>query len=271
MQGDHLDARLLRGRAFSSLLQGDAALEDFDAALKTAPTNIEALESRAAALASLGRVDEAKRQYFDVLGLGPTHVIVLQTLCGLPGLSDAELADLDRHLDLAGTALARKKGNHAINLDGARQEIAMRRGASVEAMLHLSRAKAQAARSHPFDDAAAERKCKAVMAITDLPSACDPDTALPRPIFVVGLPRSGTTLMKMTLGAHPSVQGCGKLATVGNWAERNTQITSADSLTPFYRAMWHCLCGARISALPKWLTPMTSATWRQRPTVIADI
>ena len=41
----------------------------------------------------------------------------------------------------------------------------------------------------------------------------DPD---PRPVFVVGMPRSGTTLVEQILASHPQVHGAGELADVHN-------------------------------------------------------
>lgn len=35
------------------------------------------------------------------------------------------------------------------------------------------------------------------------------------PVYIVGLPRSGTTLVETTLGAHPRVHNCGELSMVG--------------------------------------------------------
>ena len=236
LQAGHLDALIIRGKALAGLLQSDRALQDFDAALAAVPNHREAIEGRASALASLGRVDEAKQQYLELLALDPTHIQSQQVLAGLPGLSDQDLIELDSHLDHTEAELTKTKDARLFTLGFARHEVAMRRGQAAEAMQHLSRAKAQAARSHPFDDAAAERQCKAVLALEELPVAFDPDVSMPRPIFVVGLPRSGTTLMEMTISAHAAVKGCGELPSVGQWVKRNTQITSADGLAKAYRA-----------------------------------
>ncbi len=231
-----LDALIIRGKALAGLLQSDRALQDFDAVRAAVPNHREAIEGRATALASLGRVDEAKQQYLDLLALDPTHIQSLQVLSGLPGLTDQDLIQLDGYLDHTEAELKKTKDARVFSLGFARHEVAMRRGQTAEAMQHLSRAKAQAARNQPFDDAAAERRCKLVLAMADLPVASDPDVAMPRPIFVVGLPRSGTTLMEMTISAHAAVQGCGELPAVSQWVKRNTQITSADGLAKSYRA-----------------------------------
>ena len=43
------------------------------------------------------------------------------------------------------------------------------------------------------------------------PAAADPD---PTPVFVVGMPRSGTTLVEQCLAAHPAVHGAGELSAI---------------------------------------------------------
>lgn len=43
------------------------------------------------------------------------------------------------------------------------------------------------------------------------------------PIFIVGMPRSGTTLLEQILACHPQVHGCGELTTLGD-VLRSTQL-----------------------------------------------
>ena len=216
-----MEALLLRGRTFTDLLQSDRALLDFEAVLSKNPNHFEAMEGRASALASLGQVEEAKRQYFCLLELKPTHVLALQVLSGLPDLSEQELEKLDECLSLAEQELPKNKDGQTHKLGFARYELAMRQGDNVQAMRHLAEAKARAARLNPFDDAVAETKCRSILAMADLPRASDPDYAMPRPIFVVGLPRSGTTLLEMIISAHSAIQGCGELSAVLDWTKRN--------------------------------------------------
>ncbi|HHH43379.1 MAG TPA: sulfotransferase family protein [Gammaproteobacteria bacterium] len=41
-----------------------------------------------------------------------------------------------------------------------------------------------------------------------------------RPVFIVGMPRSGTTLVEQILSSHPAVHGAGELPDIGQMAER---------------------------------------------------
>lgn len=68
-----------------------------------------------------------------------------------------------------------------------------------------------------------------------IPEPCDFRTAPAAPIFVVGMPRSGTTLIESVLAAHPDVFGAGELAalpiirdTVIRWADRSGARSLAD-------------------------------------------
>jgi tetratricopeptide (TPR) repeat protein len=62
-----------------------------------------------------------------------------------------------------------------------------------------------------------------------------------RPVFIVGMPRSGTTLVEQILASHPAVFGGGEMLTLGriartilnaNWAEGRPYPESLDVLSP---------------------------------------
>ncbi|WP_443750966.1 tetratricopeptide repeat-containing sulfotransferase family protein [Asticcacaulis solisilvae] len=54
----------------------------------------------------------------------------------------------------------------------------------------------------------------------------------PRRIFIVGLPRSGTTLIERILAAHSQVQALGELKTFGVVTHRMTRVTTGRRLAP---------------------------------------
>lgn len=54
--------------------------------------------------------------------------------------------------------------------------------------------------------------------------------AQPAPVFVVGFPRSGTTLLEQMLGCHPSIVACGELQTVLEHEESSDFLDALDTL-----------------------------------------
>jgi len=63
-------------------------------------------------------------------------------------------------------------------------------------------------------------------AITALPRS-EPVTGAPRPVFVLGMPGSGTTLVERIIGVHPSAVACGELPGLRRIAARlDPQTTS---------------------------------------------
>lgn len=70
---------------------------------------------------------------------------------------------------------------------------------------------------HAFDLAAKTRKAHGVAQVftqTDLPTAEPPPAGTPTPIFIVGMPRSGTSLVEQILACHPDVAAAGELETM---------------------------------------------------------
>src|SRR5690606_2642209 len=51
-----------------------------------------------------------------------------------------------------------------------------------------------------------------------------------RPVFVVGMPRSGSTLLERVLGCHPGIEALGELAIVPHMVERMKRDGAADGL-----------------------------------------
>lgn len=81
-------------------------------------------------------------------------------------------------------------------------------GAADSAFHWLSRANALHRKAHPYD-AAANRRAVLELA-TRLPAPLADARGAPRIVLVVGMPRSGTTLVERILDAHPQVEGLGE-------------------------------------------------------------
>jgi tetratricopeptide (TPR) repeat protein len=91
------------GSAYNALIRGeyDTALGFYDQALKQEPTSVLALLGRGAALQKLGRKDEARQSYEQVLKVSPANREALTNLTALegeraPGEALARLLDLEK-------------------------------------------------------------------------------------------------------------------------------------------------------------------------------
>jgi tetratricopeptide (TPR) repeat protein len=86
-------------------------------------------------------------------------------------------------------------------------------GAPARAFEHLARAKAMREADHPYYIEALTGVVREVLSLFEKGRVprIDATPGGPRPLFVVGMPRSGTTLVEQILSAHPEVHGAGEL------------------------------------------------------------
>jgi tetratricopeptide (TPR) repeat protein len=95
------------------------------------------------------------------------------------------------------------------------------RAGDVEATLtHLAEAHGVDAARQPFDVAGASRYFDALAGALDAEAiaarAADGGSGSELPVFVFGLPRSGTTLVEQVLDSHSAVHGAGELRLIGD-------------------------------------------------------
>jgi tetratricopeptide (TPR) repeat protein len=115
------------------------------------------------------------------------------------------------------------------------------RGCVPEAFGHYQEGNRLRARQAPFDLTGHESKCRRVMASLGAAffaatqgAGCDSAA----PIFIVGLPRSGSTLVEQILASHPSVEGTMELPNVPNY------VRELDRLNPCMDAYPESLASA---------------------------
>ena len=71
---------------------------------------------------------------------------------------------------------------------------------------------------------------EADLACAPLPAVIDPDQTGLAPIFIVGLPRSGTTLLERAFGLHSDVSACGELVDMVNQLRYTQNVSGAATL-----------------------------------------
>lgn len=195
------------GCVFARLGAHDEALPLFERAVAAAPQSVEFLFNLASTLGFFGRVDEAAAAYEAILAVEPGHGRAHLGLAGLrrePGIGEVE-------------RIQEVLGNIADPIEEVRLRFAIvqlseAQGQLSEAFgqLSLASAKLRANFGYHFEsDEAVFEGIRRTFA-RDLPLLADSKIE-DAPIFVVGLPRTGTTLVDRILSSHAQITSAGEL------------------------------------------------------------
>lgn len=193
---------------FTRLGDHAAALPLFEAAAAKAPLDLHVRFNLASTLGFLGRFDDARGHYETILAAEPTH-----------GRA---------HLALSTAGRARPEVNHLARLDAAlatspsaddelqiRYALAKEHedlGEHAEAFAHLHRANSRRRAELAYDPDFDRRIFEALeRSFADDGYFRGEGLAEAAPIFVVGLPRTGTTLIDRILSSHPKIRSAGEL------------------------------------------------------------
>ena len=192
-----------------------------------------ALFSRAASLELTGSAVEASAAYRGVPA-GPLRVLSLQRAVRLDpdGTGDAERAEI-----ASADALARGDGVTESDFWFDIADVLDARGLFDDAISAFARANALAAAGRRLARAEAQdiARHNAIREIFD-PSLFKAHAGQghpsPAPIFVVGLPRSGSTLIEQILATHPRVQGLGEADALSVVAQTQFPVVPLAPHTP---------------------------------------
>ena len=197
------------GKAYTATLSHDDAEAAYTRAIAVDPDGFPAYVQRANALRAMGRIDEAAAAFRHAITLAPTSA---EAWSGLVGLDAAKVGDAD--LARIEALYARKDLTVASHcLFGLAYALALEaRGRYQEAFDTTLAVHAIRRRQNRWDAAGASRIVEDIAkAFTASPPGAQ-DAALGQEvIFIVGMPRSGSTLAEQILAAHPEVEGAGEL------------------------------------------------------------
>lgn len=169
----------------------------------------------------LGDNEEAARGYREVLAADPASAQAWGGLGELKTLrfDDRECAML---VDLHARALGSEEDRATIAFTLARA--LEERARYAEASAVLDHANAAMRRITPWDAAGFSKSIEAIAAAFDVPPRPNPDPDRGSDvIFVVSLPRSGSTVVEHILAAHPRVEGAGELPVLANLVQAESQ------------------------------------------------
>ena len=190
----------------------DKALDAYRRAIAIDPDHAEAQNNAGALLSEQGELDEARACFEAAVAAKPNFAEAHQNLSTLktyrPG--DPHLAMLER-LALSSASFSDSARTRLyFALGKAREDVGYHAGAFAA----FAAANRQHRKTLQHNEARAERLCGAIARTFDRDfvdrhrGRGHPD---PMPIFVLGMPRSGTTLVEQILASHPAVHGAGEI------------------------------------------------------------
>jgi tetratricopeptide (TPR) repeat protein len=208
------DARHLASyaRLCMSALDFESAGKALEEAEALAPNLGHLLSAKAVLLMAAGRPDEAEACARRALASAPRDAAAYKALVQLSHgrLSKEEYAALQSLVARQDLRLA-DRVTAAFALADCREA----QGNADSAFAAYERANALArelGRSDgiAYDPAARERQIEALMRFFPAVPGEPLGAGVPRPVFIVGMPRSGTTLIESVIGAHSKVLACGE-------------------------------------------------------------
>src|SRR5262249_16456816 len=196
------------------------------------------------ALQALGRFEEAQSAFERAIELAPNEASVHLNLANMgkfkPG--DRRLPGLERLLSEAGSLDAEKKIAAHFAMGKALADLKQHD----EAFAQLESANALKRKHivyHERERLAMFDKIQAMFTRELIESGAAGGDRSSSPIFIVGMPRSGTTLMEQVLASHSKVFGAGELET---FKEVMGEVANGQGIVPAYPEMIEALSPERI-------------------------
>ena len=209
----------LKAATLARLGEFEDAIGLYEDVLKHAPRQPKMWTSYGHMLKTIGRQAEGIAAYRKAIEIRPSLGEAWWSLANLKTVSfdEADVATMTLALEGPGV-----DDDDRIHLDfalGKAMHDAHRAG---EAFDHYSRANALRLKKHPYDARELSRKVdRSIAAFTaevfaERSGGCE----APDPIFVVGMPRAGSTLVEQILSSHSQIEGTSELQDIPSLARR---------------------------------------------------
>ncbi len=226
---DFAEAHANIGLALRELGRSDEARAACEEAIAAVPDSPAVYFELAKAHAEIGELAAAEAAYDKALRAAPMRTDIHRQLAQIK-----QYAKRDRHLEQM-LALAsqpeRLSPQARMDLDFAIGKALIDGGDQERALVHLHKANVIVRRRIDYDEAATLGlfdRMRAAFGDPGAPASGDPS---PLPIFIVGMPRSGTTLAEQILASHPQVFGAGELDYFENAAMAVASFFGASAIT----------------------------------------
>ncbi|HYQ72842.1 MAG TPA: sulfotransferase, partial [Gammaproteobacteria bacterium] len=232
LRPDFLDAYMELAWAFRLEGKYDNALQSFSKALELSPGNSRAQVGKAKILEIIGRRQEA----YDII----LPYIKAKKPEALPVYYDLSTY-FGEHEQAAGLMLEFLENDNVNTLGTSPIHFRLgnyfdKTGDFPAAFRHYREANTLSNKSFSIEDT--ERRFQAITEcyshdfLTDMPHSGNPSEL---PIFIVGMPRSGTSLVEQIIASHPDIHGLGETTNIENIARQLSVMTGSGQYPDFIR------------------------------------
>jgi tetratricopeptide (TPR) repeat protein len=209
---DNPEALTLLGQILHETDRYDEAIQVLEQALEATPNNPEALNFYGVALKSVGRLDEAREHILKALKLNGSMFGAYANLNDLVDFSDEE--ELFNRMDAIFAGAANPKADVFLPLHFAYAKALDDRGEHVRALEHYVIGGKMKRSQLDYNE-------QETFAFFDGIRAAFPKERFEnriyegiddeRPVFIIGMPRSGSTLVEQIISSHPDIYGAGEV------------------------------------------------------------
>jgi tetratricopeptide (TPR) repeat protein len=212
LKPDYAEAHNNLGNVLRLLGRGEEAVRCYERALAAEPRYVEAHHNLGNALKELGRFEEAVSSFNQTIALDPKGVAAYHDLVLTTRIKpdDPCLAAMEKLAADIGSLRQRDQSVLHFALAKAYADL----GRHDEAFAQMLSANALRRRELAYDEAATFDRFARIRQIVTaelLRQKTGSGDPSPAPIFILGMPRSGTTLVEQILASHPDVFGAGEI------------------------------------------------------------
>jgi tetratricopeptide (TPR) repeat protein len=222
LKPDYIRAYIKIGQCRSRLLNDmEGALNAYKKVLKIDPEFIPSYLLMATTLQEFGKFDEAEAALRKMLEIDESAISAYLGLAQSKKFTEVDMAKLQRILDDSD-----KEIKQSIHLHFSLGKIFDERNEYDKAFWHLQKGNELHRKSYEYDVADFEQSVTSIIDTFNedyfrekiLPKKGDPEI----PVFIIGMPRSGTTLVEQIIASHPDVYGAGELLEISRFAQELT-------------------------------------------------
>jgi tetratricopeptide (TPR) repeat protein len=235
------------GSALQQLGDQRGAADAFRAAIAVNPRHVEALNNLGSILSQSGDIAGARDCFEKALAVEPQSIVSHYNVSALKRYSkadDASVAVLEALANSAEKLPLQDRTRLYFALGKVRDDL----GDYDRAFAAYAAGNRAHANAHPYDEARVVRQGNDLIELFDrklidrFSGSGSPDRT---PVFIVGMPRSGTSLTEQILASHPDVHGAGELK---DFHRVVGEVSGGPAAGPFPRSIT-ALSGSQLRAI----------------------